>query len=91
MKIHEQNFEHETIDLDFNDFDACKFNNCVMQIHGFGSFTFANCEFSDDCRFEFADRSRNTLKVLTELYHGGFKNIVEDIFETIRSGSPLSS
>ena len=77
MKVENQTFQGQTIDLDYHEFVGCKFRDCVMIYHGSGKFDVRGCSF-DNPRFKFADAAQKTLGVLAAMYRGGFQQLVED-------------
>jgi hypothetical protein len=83
MRISEHDFENQDVVLDFHEFDNCRFTNCKMFIHGYGAFSLISCHF-DQCKFLFAGAAVTTLAVLTKMYHGGFRELVEPALENIR-------
>ena len=86
MRVAGYSFENEDVILDFHEFVHCNFTNCRLIIHGFGAFSASHCNFIG-CRYEFSGPSGLTIKILTELYRGGAKELVESIIKGIREGS----
>jgi hypothetical protein len=82
MRISEHIFEGEEVVLDFHHFDHCTFKDCRLIVHGLGSFDLLNCEVVS-CNWYFSGPAAVTMKVLAQLYHGGFAAIVESAFTEI--------
>ena len=82
MRISEHIFEGQDVTLDFHHFDHCTFKDCRLVVHGFGDFEFLNCDVIS-CRWHFSGPAAVTMKVLTQLYRGGFAPIVEKTFAQI--------
>jgi len=83
-------FQGETIRLDNQEYIDCTFAECDLQYGGSGAVAFSNCRF-DQCRWSFVDAASNTLRFMAGLYHGlgeGGKNLMEDLFDSIRSTPP---
>lgn len=85
MRIHEHEFENQEVVLDFHEFDHCTFKNCRMKVYGYGAFTLKNNTISD-CKWEFAGPAASTVQVMTLLYHGGARDLIEATMENIRKG-----
>jgi hypothetical protein len=85
MRIQEHTFENQEVVLDFHEFDHCVFTKCKMKVFGYGPFTLANSEITD-CRWEFAGPAASTIQVMTMLYHGGAKDLIEATIANIRKG-----
>ena len=85
MRISEHTFEDQDVVLDFHEFDHCTFKNCKVAIHGTGPCSLVSCDF-DGCTFGFAGPAANTLQIMTMLYHGGFRDMVEATLENVRRG-----
>lgn len=86
MRIHEHDFENQDIVLDFHQFDHCTFTNCLMIVHGYGDFQLSDSNLIQ-CRWEFAGPAANAIKAMTILYHGGAKELIDQTFKDIRSGT----
>lgn len=86
MRISEHIFEWEDVVLDFHNFDHCTFRRCRLVVHGVGGFNFSNCEVIA-CLWQFSGPAAVTMKVLAQLYHGGFAPVVEQTFKEITEKS----
>ncbi|MDD1748643.1 MAG: hypothetical protein LUO89_02095 [Methanothrix sp.] len=91
MKIEGKDFFRETIHLDFSDLVNCTFTDCTLIYHGFGPVGMVGCSFNN-VKWSFFDAATNTITFLAGLYVGagpGGKNLIENVFEDIRSGKPI--
>lgn len=80
-----QFFAARTVELDGNRYENCNFQGCKLIYRG-GNTTLIGCTFSQ-CDFGFADAAERTLGFLTAMYKdGGGANVIEGIFDQIRSG-----
>ena len=83
-----QTFLDQTIDLDFQKFEDCQFENCKLVYRGFGPVGMGGCSFKN-VEWVFADAARNTVSFMTGLYSGageGGRELIEGTFENIRRG-----
>jgi hypothetical protein len=78
-----KNFNDETVSLDGNTFDGCKFTNCILEYSGGKPPTMTNCNLTKTS-FSFSDQASDTVAFMTAMYHGGFKTVIEETFEQIR-------
>ncbi len=88
MKIKNQKFSGETIDLDYHEFEGCTFTKCKIVFHGYGKIGLRSCTFTD-IQWEVADAAGNALNFLMVLYAGGGEvgmKLVEATFDNIRMG-----
>lgn len=86
MKFEGKTFKNETIDIDFNQFSKCQFENCTLVYHGYGVIGMDVCSFNN-VNWSFADAAASTLQFMHGLYHGageGGKNLIELTFNNIR-------
>jgi hypothetical protein len=84
MKFIGQTFKNETIDIDYNEFFNCKFENCVLVYHGGKPPLMTKCDLSASS-FSFAEGAAATVQFMTAMYHGGFKVVIEQTFENIKA------
>ena len=82
-----QHFENEEITLDSKQFVGCNFERCTIKILGVAPFGLGGCTF-DECSFVFEGSAQLTLQVLAMMYHNGFKELIEDVFVSVRNGVP---
>ncbi len=83
MIAEEMVFEGKTIVLDGGSFYACQFNRCKLIYNGMMPVTMDKCSF-DNCEWQFAGPALNTIGFMQALYTGGAKDLIENIFRTIR-------
>jgi len=87
-KFEGSTFDGGTVTLDNNNFNKCKFRNCIIQYGGAGPVGLSNCEFSN-VKWVFHGAANNTLNFMQAMYTGmgeGGKQIIEQTFENIKSG-----
>jgi len=85
-KIHRsETFKDDVVQLDGRQFEDCTFNECQMHFSGHAPLNLKNCRFNN-CKWVFKDAAQLTLNILTEMYHGGMKPVVEETLKNIRSG-----
>jgi hypothetical protein len=77
-------FSNEDAYLDFQRFENCSFTDCKIIIHGSGPFDLENNNFVR-CKFVFSGPAANTLQILTKLYQGGFRELVDVTLQNIRN------
>lgn len=87
MRISEHVFNNEDVVLDFHEFDHCEFNRCRLILFGCGPFTMINNQFNE-CSFHVDGPAKLTLRVLSQLYHGGFQAYVENLLAQLRAHPP---
>ena len=91
MKFEKQSFSNQEINLDGNEFLGCKFNKCKVVYQGFQKVALSNCAFSN-CSFSFAGAAANTILFMTNMYSGGFEDLIEATLNNIRknvTGGPM--
>jgi hypothetical protein len=86
MKFQTRAFKNQDVQLDSNEYINCKFEDCKMIYGAKGLVTLKGCDFIN-VRWVFTDAASDTLQFLTHLYHGGGRQIVEQTFENIRTGT----
>ncbi len=87
-KFIKQTFLDQTIDLDFQVFEDCQFENCKMVYRGFGAVSMGGCSFKK-VEWVFADAARNTVSFMSSMYGGagsGGKELIKRMFEGITKG-----
>ena len=88
MRHEGKTFTDERVQLDGNQFKGCKFvGQCTIVYGGNDLGGLVGCTFDVTPKFEFTGAAGHTLAMLQALYHGGFKHVVDDTFENIRSGN----
>jgi len=91
MKFENQEFIHETIELDYNAYKDCSFTNCTLFYRGLTGIVLQGCKIND-CNWQFLDNANNTLialSVLHKLFDDNGHPLVEGTFEGIRNGAFL--
>lgn len=86
MKYQSRVFKNQNIELDSNEFINCKFEDCRMIYGAKGLVTLKGCDFIN-VKWVFTDAAGDTIQFLTDLYHRGMQQIVEQTFENIRKGT----
>ncbi len=79
-------FANETVVLDGNEYLNCTFTNCEIVFNATGTVSM-NGVTANNCRWTFDGAAGLTVKFLTALYQGGFSEMVEMTFDSIRRGS----
>ena len=89
MKTVNTSIDKQRVDLDFNDFESCKFNNCNLIYRGYGPTGLKNCKFNN-CKWSFDGPALNTINFMDALYNNlACKNLIEATFLNIRQGNYL--
>lgn len=65
----------------------CTFINCALIITGGGQMRLEGNTFDAACKWNFVGPAGNALNCLKLMYAGGQKEVVEQIFQSIRSGA----
>lgn len=80
-------FENLQLVLEGEEFIRCKFDKCVLTYSG-GPLPMLNgCSFNES-NFVLDGPAAKTINFLIGMYHGGMKDVVEGIFNTIRLRAP---
>ena len=82
MKFEGKKFFKASIDLDNNQFYDCIFDSCLLVYRGGPSPNIANCSFKNTF-FSFAEAAANTLFLIANMYHHGFKDNIVTVFNNI--------
>jgi len=82
MKFEGKEFCNASIDLDENQFYDCIFDSCVLIYRGGTSPSIAKCSFKNTI-FSFAESAANTLFLIANLYHRGFRDNIVTAFDNI--------
>jgi len=80
-----QKFEHQTISLDGGTFRDCEFENCVLLYSAILPVILEGSSFKE-CRWEFVGPAAAAVSFMRFLYQRGEKDLIEAIFENVRSG-----
>lgn len=86
MKYHKRTFKDETVALDDNTFEACRFINCKLEYSGGKPSPMINCEL-ERSNFAFSDKAANTINFMRAMYLGGFKAVIDRTIDNIRKKS----
>jgi hypothetical protein len=78
-------FNHETVPLDGERFEACEFRGCRMVYRGGEPPSFADCRF-DDCDWRFEDAAARTLAHMKVVWGAGGKTLVQGLIKGITGG-----
>lgn len=90
MKYENQTFENQTMIIDNHQFYNCVFNDCTLIYGGGQPPAIQGCHLNR-CQIQFGGAAEQTVRFLTAMYHGGFKDYVEGSLDNIRKGKlPLS-
>jgi hypothetical protein len=84
MQFQGKTFCNETIELDGNEYDGCRFENCQLIYRASAPMILTNCSFLG-FTITLEGAAANTLDFLTALYHGGFQPALEQTFHNIRT------
>jgi hypothetical protein len=75
-------FNHETVALDGESFDACEFRKCRLIYSGGEAPSFTDCRF-DACDWRFEGPAARTLAHLKAVWGAGAKPVVQDLIKQI--------
>ena len=75
------------VHLDGQEFDSCTFHDCLVTYSGGPAPVMSNCVLQN-CRWVFEGPAGATLQFLKSMYHGGFKSVVDQLFDSIRATTP---
>jgi hypothetical protein len=75
-------YNHETVLLDGEVFDACEFRDCRMIYAGGEPPTFSKCRF-DGCDWRFDEAAAHTLTYLKTLWSAGQKATVQGLIKEV--------
>lgn len=84
-----KSFADDTVELDNNTYQNCKFARCTLNYRGLGQVEIAGCSFEEP-RFVFLDAAQRTLGFMNALYNGagaGGKQLIEATFNNMRRGN----
>jgi hypothetical protein len=87
MQFQGLTFRDDTIELDGDEYDGCRFENCTLVYRGGPLPTLADCSFSRSS-IALEGAAAATLSFLHALYHRGFQVMVEQTFAAIRTDDP---
>ena len=84
MKHENSKFIGQDVNLDGCVFINCHFENCTLVYNGGKAPSLINSSF-EKIGFKFSGAAAETLNFITGLYHGGFKTIIEETINNIRT------
>ena len=82
MRFEKQVFRNQQIELDFNEFVDCRFENCNVVVRGLAMPAYRNCHF-EACNFHFDGPAALTLTVLRD-FHQNMHEVAELAIKAIR-------
>jgi hypothetical protein len=85
MDYHDQTFENKELVLDGNKYTGCTFKTCRLVITGAKPFHLRACNLFG-CTYGFKDAAYRAIHTLYLLYQNGEREMVEGVFEQIRTG-----
>jgi hypothetical protein len=90
MKHISNTFSSCEVELDSNEFENCRFDNCILIYRGGTPPSIVGCSFGQ-FQIRFADSAGNTLLFLKILFESGsgFREIVESTFKGIRGDDDI--
>lgn len=87
MRHEGSKFSGMPLELDGNEYVGCTFEKCTFVFRG-GETRLDTCSFDTLPRIEFEGPAAATVALLINLYHGGFRPIVEQLLDGIRQSAP---
>lgn len=93
MARHENKlFRNQTITLDGNEYDRCRFETCVLQYQGLRPVVL-NDNLMNDCQWSFKGPAANAVQFLSALHRSGNDGalLVEQTFNMIRGLTPAAA
>jgi hypothetical protein len=88
--VYKETFRNQVLRIDGKRFEQCYFEKCLLEYGGIEEVSFANCTLRD-VDWSFVGPASNTINFLSSL-HNGFgelgRQVVEQLFESIRRGEP---
>jgi hypothetical protein len=88
MRYENLHFTDETVEVDGNEYQNCRFTESRIVYSGGAVPRFANCVF-DRCQWVFDEAAENTIQYFALLYNGlgaGGQELIEGVFDSIRKG-----
>lgn len=85
-ELKNQTFSDQTVDMDGNTYDGCKFERCVLRYSGNRSVQLNGCRF-EGCTLSLDGAAANTIGYLAAIHQGlgdWGKNNVENLIKAIR-------
>lgn len=91
MNFVQSTFKNQEIVLDFNEFQGCRFENCLMIFAGNGPVSVKECVFINT-QWALVGAAQRTFNFFVGMYHGsgeGGKQLIEQLFDAIKSGRTI--
>lgn len=87
-KFENQTFLNQSLVIDGNEYDRCKFIGCNIVFTGVQDVSLTHNSF-DHCRWSLDGPAARTIQYMAALYAGGARELVEATFKNIREkGKP---
>ncbi len=87
MKYVQRTFENSDVEMDGHEYFDCTFHNCKLIYRGGTPPSMAGCNVHDS-RFDFKGAAAATIVFMNAMYNGGFKAVIDEMFDNIRKPSP---
>lgn len=84
-EVHGEGYSNERIVIDGKHFEDCSFETCTLVYRGGVPPNFVQCDFAAP-RFVFEEAAQNTIQLMSAIYSGIDKRIIEKTFDEIRKG-----
>lgn len=75
----------ETITLDGKAFEQCRLKDCELIWYGYQAFAMSGCTVDPSCSWQFRGTAKLVVKMLRDLYRGGFDTLVDNLIGQIRT------
>jgi len=88
--VYRQTYRNQKVLIDGQHFEDCLFEKCLLEYAGTEEVAFVSCTLRD-VDWSFIGPAANTINFLSSLYNGfgeGAQRVVEELFQSIRSGEP---
>ena len=87
MKYADSEFRNQRLNIDGEEFLRCKFIDCVLVYSGGDVPKLDGCHL-ESTGFTFEGAAVNSIMTMTFMYHGGFKEFIEELFKEVRNFTP---
>jgi hypothetical protein len=88
MQIQGITFENTDVEVDGNTYEGCTFKHCTFVYRGGPPPMFVHCSV-EGILLRFDGAAHNTLIWMTDLYHNGFRKLMEETLKNIRTSKPI--
>ena len=82
MRFENQTFKSQAVELDFNQFVRCHFENCNIVVRGLSQLSYMECTF-DACNFHFDGPAALVIGILRDL-HASIPSVGEMAIRAIK-------